>query len=71
MRKWCDNAGLHDVSAHGLRKSACKALAEAGCSPHEIMAITGHKTLKEVERYTKGVEQKKLARNAMKKWQEN
>jgi|TARA_B100001964_G_scaffold198215_1_gene223834 hypothetical protein len=46
-------------------------LAEAGCSNFEIMAITGHKTQKEVERYTKGVEQKKLAGNAMKKWQEN
>ena len=27
---------------HGLRKNASKALAEAGCSGHEIKAITGH-----------------------------
>jgi hypothetical protein len=27
-------------------------LAEVGCTAHEIMAITGHKTLKEVQRHT-------------------
>jgi hypothetical protein len=27
-------------------------LAEAGATAHEIMAVTGHKTLAEVERYT-------------------
>jgi hypothetical protein len=40
-------------------------LAEAGCSAHEIAAITGHKTLKEVERYTKSAEQARLARQAI------
>jgi|GEM_PF-6601000 len=30
------------------------------------MSITGHKTLKEAERYIKAAEQKKLATNAMK-----
>lgn len=29
------------------------------------MAITGHKTLEEVERYTRAVEQRKLADSAM------
>ena len=47
---------------HGLRKAAARRLAEAGCSVHEIMAITGHRTLAEVERYTKAAEQKRLAR---------
>jgi integrase len=37
---------------HGLRKAAARPLAEAGCTTHEIAAITGHKTLSEVERYT-------------------
>jgi hypothetical protein len=40
-------------------------LAEAGCSPHQIMAITGHKSLKEVEVYTKAAGQKGLAKSAM------
>jgi integrase len=38
------------LSLHGLRKAAARRLAEAGCSVHEIGAITGHKTLSEVER---------------------
>ena len=37
-------------------------LADAGCTAHEIAAISGHKTLKEVERYTKGADQARLAR---------
>jgi hypothetical protein len=59
-------AGLPpDSSPHGLRKAACRRLAEAGCTPHEIMAITGHKALAEVETYTKAVRQKLLAHQAM------
>jgi integrase len=53
------------LSAHGLRKAMCRRLAEAGCTVHEIQAISGHKSLKEVERYTKGVEQQRLAVTAM------
>ena len=36
--------GVAGYSIHGLRKNAAKALAEAGCSDAEIMAITGHRT---------------------------
>ena len=51
---------------HGLRKSATKALADAGCSPHEIMAITGHKTLAMVREVLRSkAEQKKLAKAAI------
>ncbi|MGC2222186.1 MAG: tyrosine-type recombinase/integrase [Methylocella sp.] len=53
------------LSAHGLRKAMSRRLAEAGCTVHEILAISGHVSLKEVERYTKGVEQKRLANAAM------
>jgi enterobacteria phage integrase len=42
---------------HGLRKAAARRLAEAGCSASEAMALTGHKTLAEVERYTRAAEQ--------------
>lgn len=51
--------------AHGLRKAAATRLAELGCSEHEIMAITGHTTSKEVMRYTKAARQKVLAASAM------
>lgn len=61
FRKWCDEAGLPQCSAHGLRKAMASRLAEMGCSTHEIMAIGGWETLKEVERYTKAAERKRLA----------
>jgi hypothetical protein len=32
---------------------------------HEIAAISGHKTLKEIERYTKAADQARLARAAV------
>ena len=65
FRKQCDAAGLPHCTAHGLRKAAARRLAEAGCSPHEIAAITGHTSLREVERYTRAVDQKRLAAKAM------
>ncbi|HWW36986.1 MAG TPA: tyrosine-type recombinase/integrase [Xanthobacteraceae bacterium] len=51
-------------TVHGLRKAASRRMAEAGCTPHEIAAITGHRTLKEVERYTRAADQARLARQA-------
>jgi integrase len=61
FRRQCDAAGLPQCSAHGLRKAAASGLAEKGCSTHEIMSITGHDSLQEVQRYTKAAEQKQLA----------
>src|SRR6516165_417 len=66
FRNWCDAAGLpRRCKPHGLRKAACRRLAEAGCSANEIMAISGHATMKELVRYTKAADQARLARNAM------
>ena len=67
FREQCDMAGLRHCSAHGLRKAAARRLAEAGCTAHEIAAITGHASLKEIEHYTKAVDQQKLAASAMEK----
>ena len=66
FRAWCDAAEVpqHCVF-HGLRKAALTHLADAGCTVHEIAAISGHKTLAEVERYTKAADQARLARAAM------
>ena len=36
---------------------------------HKIMPITGHESLKEVERYTKAAEQKRLAKSPVVKFQ--
>ena len=57
FREQCDDAGLANCSAHGLRKAAARRLAEAGCSAHEIGAITGHASLREIVRYTKAADQ--------------
>jgi len=61
-------AGLPlDCQPHGLRKAAGRRLAEAGCTAHEIMAVLGHKTLAEAERYTREADQARLAMEAMMK----
>lgn len=66
FRDWVEAAGLPSRrSPHGLRKATARRLAEAGCTVHEIAAITGHKTLAEVERYTRAVDQERLASTAM------
>ncbi|GEP54168.1 tyrosine-type recombinase/integrase [Reyranella soli] len=65
FRDRCDEAGLPQCSAHGLRKAAARRLAEAGCSYSEIKSITGHKTDKEVARYTAAADQSRLAERAM------
>lgn len=67
FRKKCDAAGLHHCTAHGLRKSAATALAEHGCTDHEIMAFTGHTSIQEVQRYTKKARQRVLAASAGKR----
>lgn len=58
-------AGLEGRSPHGLRKSACNRLAEAGCTPSQIKAVTGHQHLSEVTLYTAAADQVRLADEAM------
>jgi integrase len=65
FRKCCNEAGLPHCSAHGLRKAAARRLAEAGCSAPQIAAVTGHKSLREVERYIQAAAQMKLADAAL------
>ncbi|WP_419906881.1 tyrosine-type recombinase/integrase [Hoeflea sp.] len=65
FRDVTDQAGLKGLTAHGLRKAIARRLAEAGCSPHEIMAITGHQNLKEVVLYTAAANRRQMAQAAM------
>lgn len=68
FRKWCDAAGLPKrCTIHGLRKGGARRLAEAGATAHEIMSVTGHKTLSEVERYTRAADRTHLAEVAIRK----
>jgi integrase len=59
-----ENLGLKEFSLHGLRYSAASELAEAGCTDQQIAAITGHKSLSMVRKYSKGASQKRLAKEA-------
>ncbi len=65
FRECCDAASLKNCSAHNLRKAAARRLAEAGNSANAIAAVTGHTTLKEVERYTRDADQALLADRAI------
>jgi len=64
FRQWCDEAGLPNCSAHGLRKAAARRFAEAGCSNQQIKAWTGHTTDSEVARYTAAADQAALSDSA-------
>ena len=58
----------HGLVFHGLRKSAVVTLIEAGCPTSEVSAITGQ-SLAMVEHYAKMVNQEKLARSAILRWE--
>jgi integrase len=51
--------------AHGLRKAALRRLAEHGSTAKQIQAVSGHRTLTEVERYTEQANQARLAEAAI------
>ena len=57
-----ERAGLpsHCV-AHGLRKAALRRIAEHGGTTKEIAAVSGHRSLSEIEHYTRAADQVRLA----------
>ena len=57
--------GLRGLQFHGLRHTAGKRLAEAGCTDQEIKAVLGHRTAAMVARYTRRADQKRLAKTAI------
>jgi integrase len=67
FRANCKEAGLTGCTPHGLRKNAAARMAEAGCTDKEIMSITGHANLSEVSLYTASADQKRLAKEAIRK----
>jgi integrase len=67
FRDRCKEAGLPHCSFHGLRKAAATRLIDAGCDVVEASAITGHASLKELQRYVETRDRKKAARRAMHK----
>jgi integrase len=79
LRLWfadaIEEAGLPDQCVlHGLRKTAARMLAEAGCTTHQIAAITGHRGLKQIEDYTRAARQLPMATAAihqLQEWEQN
>jgi len=68
FRQWTDAAGLpRECTSHGLRKAAIVRLIEAGCTVSEAAAISGHKTLSEIQRYAEKVNKDRLSEAAMAK----
>ena len=55
------------LGTEALDDGAMRRLAEAGNTAHELMAISGHKTLSEVQRYTAAADKKWLAESGMEK----
>jgi integrase len=69
VRKWLNAAGIpKGYSLHGLRKLCVCRLIERGCDPHDVMAVTGHQTLKEIDRYAKAYFREKKKIDVYAKW---
>jgi integrase len=59
-------AGLPNrCKPHGLRKAILRRLAEHGATAKQIAAVSGHKTLGEVARYTRAADQAVLSKAAI------
>jgi integrase len=65
FRKWCDEAGLHQCSAHGLRKAMMRRLAELHLGNQTLKAVSGHSRDEEVATYTRDVNQAAMAKQAI------
>lgn len=48
----CRRAGVQDVRIHDLRHEGVSRLFELGLNPMEVAAVSGHKTLQMLKRYT-------------------
>jgi integrase len=67
FRARCNEAGLPQCSAHGLRKLAATRMANAGCTERELMAVFGWRSHGEVSRYVRAADQSRLAEQAFEK----
>lgn len=65
MRDWCDEAGLPECSAHGLRKAIVRRMLEAGATEYQVAAVTGHADLDEIRVYARGISNARLGTAAI------
>ena len=55
----CNEAGLPDLSAHGIRKYRASVFKENGAAADQRMAVLGHETESEAKRYSRAADLKK------------
>lgn len=65
FRKRCDEAGLPQCSAHGLRKAGATFAAENGATEQQLMAIFGWESARQATTYTRKARKRRLAGAAM------
>lgn len=65
FRERCDEAGLPQCSAHGLKKAGATIAAENGATTKQLMAMFDWTTISQAEVYTRAADQKRLAGEAM------
>jgi site-specific recombinase XerD len=64
FRSWCNEAGLKQCAAHGLRKASAVRHALNGASAFELMAWHGWKTIGEAQRYVEEANRIRLSESA-------
>jgi integrase len=67
FRVRCDEAGLAQCTAHGLKKAGATIAAENGATNHQLMAIFDWTTLSQAQVYTEQASRKRLAGEGMAK----
>ena len=67
MREWCDEAGLPQCSAHGLRKALARRAADQGATQQQLKAVGTWSNDAEVATYVADADQAKLAAAALAK----
>jgi integrase len=65
FREKCDEAGLPQCTAHGLKKAGATIAAENGATTRQLMAMFDWATISQAEVYTRAADQKRLAGEAM------
>jgi integrase len=71
FRKACRDAGLHNRTAHGLRKAAATRAANAGATDSQLQAIFGWSDSRMASFYTRAANRRHLAIDAMGKLVKN
>jgi integrase len=66
FKKRCREAGLEDLSAHGLRKLGAQRCAEAGATEHQLMALFGWANPQQAAVYTRKANRVRLEAQAAK-----